>query len=133
MNTLSDKEKIKAIKAAPKLNAGGSMAVTINGQVAVTARDMYILSRPDKGFVAFIKEGQGALIVRFPLLVEPGTYEIEKHEILIELDYNGLEDVAKTGALTLETLVPQKLYKGSFDVKTVDHQKIEGVFEVRIL
>lgn len=109
------------------------MAVTINGQVAVTARDMYILSRPDKGFVAFIKEGQGALIVRFPLLVEPGTYEIEKHEILIELDYNGLEDVAKTGALTLETLVPQKLYKGSFDVKTVDHQKIEGVFEVRIL
>lgn len=133
MNTLSDKEKIKAIKAAPKLNAGGSMAVTINGQVTVTARDMYILGRPDKGFVAFIKEGQGAVIVRFHLLVEPGTYDIEKHEIWIELDYNGLEDVAKTGALTLETLVPQKLYKGSFDVKTIDNQKIDGVFEVRII
>lgn len=132
MNTRSDKEKIKVKKAAPKPNASGSVTATINGQVTITAENMYILGKPE-GFVAYIKEGQGAIIMQFPFVVEPGTYDIEQHNIRVELDFNGLEDVAKTGVLILETFWMQKEYKGSFNVITIDDQKIEGVFYVRVI
>jgi hypothetical protein len=133
MKTTSEKEKIKALKANPKIDAKGSMTVAVNGQATITAEDFYVMSGDSKGFVAFIKEGLGIVVVEFHLLVEPGTYEVEKYKLWIAVDYEGFEGVGKTGALTLETLVPQKQYKGSFDVKTIDHQKIEGVFDVRII
>ncbi|MDR6958752.1 hypothetical protein J2W43_002739 [Pseudomonas brassicacearum] len=133
MKATSEKEKIKALKANPKIDAEGSMTVTVNGQAPITAEDFYVMSGDSKGFVAFIKEGQGIVVVEFHLLVEPGTYEVERYRLWIEVDYSGYEGVGKTGALTLETLVPQKRYKGSFDVKTIDHRKMEGEFEVRII
>ncbi len=71
------------------------MTATINGQVTITAENMYILSKPE-GFVAYIKKGQGAIIMQFHFVVEPGTYDIEQHNIRIELDFNGFEDIAKT-------------------------------------
>lgn len=45
--------------------------------------------------------------------------------------FHGFSGAANTGNLTLETIELKNKYKGHFDVKTVDHQKADGVFDVQ--
>ncbi|MFL7965511.1 hypothetical protein ACEI36_25110 [Pseudomonas kielensis] len=130
MSAISAEERLKAVKAAPRLDAKGSITITLNGQVTKT-EDVYILDQPDNSIVGFIEEDEGIIIVQFSSLTAPGTYEIKKHNIWIHMSFHGFLGSANTGDLTLDTLEIKNKYKGHFDVKTVDHQKADGVFDVQ--
>ncbi|ROM74848.1 hypothetical protein BK654_18520 [Pseudomonas brassicacearum] len=130
MSTMSAEERLKAVKAAPRLEAKGSITITLNGQVTKT-EDVYILDQPDHSIAGFIGEDKGIVIVQFSSLTAPGTYEIKKHNIWIHMSFHGFVGSAETGDLTLETIEIKNKYKGHFDVKTVDHQKVDGVFDVQ--
>lgn len=130
MSAMSTEERLKAVKAASRLDAKGSITITLNGRVTKT-EDVYILDQPDNSIVGVIGEDNGIVIVQFSSLTAPGTYEIKKHNIWIQMSFHGFSGAANTGDLTLETIELKNKYKGHFDVKTVDHQKADGVFDVQ--
>ncbi|MBD9463663.1 hypothetical protein [Pseudomonas sp. Pdm06] len=130
MNAVSTEEKLKRVKSAAKLNAKGSMTITLNGRTIQT-EDVYILDAPDNSLVGFIGDGDDLAIVQFSTLTEPGAYNLKEHRIWIYLAFDGLIWDAETGDLTLEVIELKSKYKGHFDIKTLDHRKVDGVFDVR--
>lgn len=131
MNTMSDEEKLKLVTTAPKLDAKGFMTITLNGHTTKTEK-VAILDDPAKGFLGFVGEGKDMVIVQFSSLTESGAYDVKKYKIWIYMAFSGFVGQAETGDLTLETFdVRAKHYKGHFDVKTKDHQKVDGVFDVQ--
>ncbi|MEX0164729.1 hypothetical protein MRBLPD1_003234 [Pseudomonas brassicacearum] len=68
--------------------------------------------------------------MQFSSLTGPGTYGIKEYGIWIYMAFSGFVGSAATGSLTLDTIEVKNKYKGHFDVKTIDHQKIDGVFDV---
>lgn len=130
MKTISTEERLKRVKSAAKLDAKGSMTITLNGRTIKT-EDVYILDVPDNSLVGFIGDGSDLVIVQFSTLTEPGDYNVKEHRIWIYLSFEGLIWDAETGDLTLEIIEVKNRYKGRFDIKTMDHRKVDGVFDVR--
>ncbi|BBP57849.1 hypothetical protein [Pseudomonas sp. St316] len=128
MSAMSAEERVKAVTAAPRLDAKGSIIITLNGQVTKT-EDVHILDQPGHSIVGII--GGDIVIVQFNSLIAPGIYEIKEHGIWIYMAFHGYQGTAATGALTLDTIETKSKYKGHFDVKTSDHQKVDGVFDVQ--
>ena len=128
MNTKHAEERLKAVKIAPRLDAKGSITISLNGQVTKT-EDVHILDQPGHSIVGLI--GEGIVIVQFSSLTAPGTYEIKEHGIWIYMSFHGFQGAAATGALTLDTIETKSKYRGHFDAKTSDHQKVDGIFDVQ--
>lgn len=130
MNTMSEEERLKLVKTATRLDTQGSITVTVNGRTTTT-EDVFIMDNPANSLVGFVGEDNGIVIVQFSSLTGPGVYGIKENNIWIHLSFNGFLGGADTGDLTLDTFVMKNEYKGSFNAKTDDHQKIDGVFDVR--
>lgn len=89
MKTISTEERLKRVKSAAKLDAKGSMTITLNGRTIKT-EDVYILDVPDNSLVGFIGDGSDLVIVQFSTLTEPGDYNVKEHRIWIYLSFEGL-------------------------------------------
>lgn len=126
---MSEEKKLKAVKTATKFNGKGSITITLNGHATKT-EDVYILDEPDNSLMGVIGEEKGIVVVQFSSLTGPGTYGIKEYGIWIYMAFSGFVGAAATGSLTLDTIEVKNKYKGHFDVKTIDHQKIDGVFDV---
>lgn len=129
MSTMSEEEKLKLVKTATKLDAKGSIAITLNGRTTKT-EDVYILDAPDNSLMGWIGDDKGIVIVQFSSLTRPGSYDVKKYNIWIYMAFNGFLGEAETGDLTLDIFEMKNKYQGHFNIKTVDHQKVDGVFDV---
>lgn len=126
---MNEDERLKLVKRATKIDTKGSLTVTVNGQTTTT-EDVHILDNPANSLTGVIGGDNGLVIVQFSSLTDPGSYDVKKHKIWIYLSFNGFLGSAETGDLTLDILEIKNKYKGSFNVKTSDHQKIDGVFDM---
>ncbi|AUM71281.1 hypothetical protein [Pseudomonas fluorescens] len=88
MNTMSEEERLKVVKSAAKLEAQGSITITLNEHTTKT-EDVFILDAPDNALGGFIGDEKGLVMVQFSSLTEPGTYDVKGNGIWIYMSFHG--------------------------------------------